>query len=580
MKRSLILMTILVISSLMIAPALAQTLIQTQDQQTETTSPVYVAAADETPSTVVATKEAVSSKVFVGNTDTKSYYLSGMDGYNKVEKNHRIYFSSEEQAIANGYHKAETGKALTGLVLAADSKTIKNQTIEAVSSKKVVIGNKVTKRYHLYGMSGYYKVKKNHRIYFKSEKQAIANGYYKAETDKDLIGSVSPAGGGTIKNQNTLIAADSAGSEKSFPEALQKKEKVLETNEQDKPKTVEEPQKLSGENIQKKTVNKETVKNEQNDINQKLQDLQNQVDTLRDLGRAREKIIIGEAEDKAEQEKAVLTAAGREYTMLQSRKIELQYGLSYSYVSSSEILSATSVGIRINHSITNAIDVSYGLREDITTGIHVPFVYVYDKSGSGAAKDASDLGDVSLNLSYQPYKSGGDLPNTTITIGATLPTGRSPYLINRDTDLPTGNGLYGVSLGVSMSKSVDPGMIFGTIGCSYNLERDGLSQNMNGLMLEDVKPGMSYNAAIGLAYAMTYALSMNVSFNYGYSMTTEYHFSNSDQVMTSEASSSGSLGIGMGYRISPLTTLSFSLSIGLTPNDPDFSFSFRLPLTI
>ena len=86
MKRSLILMTILVISSLMIAPALAQTLIQTQDQQTETTSPVYVAAADETPSTVVATKEAVSSKVFVGNTDTKSYYLYGMDGYNRSKR--------------------------------------------------------------------------------------------------------------------------------------------------------------------------------------------------------------------------------------------------------------------------------------------------------------------------------------------------------------------------------------------------------------------------------------------------------------------------------------------------------------
>ena len=177
-------------------------------------------------------------------------------------------------------------------------------------------------------------------------------------------------------------------------------------------------------------------------------------------------------------------------------------------------------------------------------------------------------------------KSGGNWPNTTISMGATFPTGRSPYLINRNTDLPTGSGLYSVSLGVNMSKSVDPGSLFGSIGCSYPLERDGLSQDMNGLMLEDIKPGMSYSASIGLAYAMTYALSMNVSFNYGYSMTTEYHFSNSDQVMTSEASSSGSLGIGMGYRISPLTTLSFSLSIGLTPNDPDFSFSFRLPLTI
>ena len=170
----------------------------------------------------------------------------------------------------------------------------------------------------------------------------------------------------------------------------------------------------------------------------------------------------------------------------------MQYSLQYSYVSSSEILSATSVVARSNHTITNSIDVQYGLLNNVTTSIHVPYVYVYDKSGSATAKDNTDMGDVSLNLSYQPFKSGGDWPTTTITMGATLPTGRSPYKINRDTDLPTGGGLYGVSLGVNMSKSIDPAMAFGSISCSYRLERDDLSQNIGGAMLEAVKPGMSY----------------------------------------------------------------------------------------
>ena len=125
MKRNLILMAILVISSLIIVPALAQNLPQTQDQQTQATSPVYVAAADETRPTVVATEEAGSSKkvvvrnkndkrkkVVIGNKDTKRYYLFGMTGYYKVKKNHRIYFKSEEQAIANGYYKSGSGKDL------------------------------------------------------------------------------------------------------------------------------------------------------------------------------------------------------------------------------------------------------------------------------------------------------------------------------------------------------------------------------------------------------------------------------------------------------------------------------------
>ena len=604
MKRNLMLMTLLVISSLMIAPALAQTLTRTQDQQTRTTSPVYVAAADETPSTVVATEEAGSSKkavvrnkdtkrkmVVIGNKDTKRYHLSGMPGYNKVKKNHRIYFNSERQAIANGYYKAGTGKDLTGSVSPADGETMPESVAaadeapstvivpeEAGSSKKVVIGNKDTKRYHLSGMPYYSKVKKNHRIYFDSEEQAIANGYYKAGTGNDLTDRVSPAGGKTIKNQSTLIAVDSAESEKSSPEALQKNEKILETKAQDTPKIVEEPQKLSGENIQKETVKKETVTDQEKDINQKLENLQKQVDTLRDLGRTREKITIGTTEDKTEQEKAILTAAGREYTMMQQGRIEMQYSLLYSYVSSSEILSATNIVARVNNTITNAIDVQYGLLKNIATGIHVPYVYLYDKSGSATAKDTTDMGDISLNLSYQPFKSGGDWPTTTITMGATLPTGRSPYEIDITTDLPTGGGLYGFSLGVNMSKPIDPAMAFGSISCSYSLERDGLSQyNNGGAMLEDIKPGMSFNASVGLGYAISYALSMNVSFQYGYVMSTEYRFSNSNAVVTSPAYSSGTLSVGIGYRVSPLTTLSLGLSIGLTNNDPDFSFSFRVP---
>jgi hypothetical protein len=503
-------MIFLVSSSLLIAPALAQTQTQTQDQQTQTTEPASVAASDKTSSTVVAPEKAISGKKrVIGNKDTKRYHLSGMPYYNKVAKYNRIYFDSEEQAIASGYYKAGTGI--------------------------------------------------------------------------DLIGSVShSAGGKTIKNRNILTAADSAELEKSSPEASQKNEKILETKTQDTPQTVEEPQKLSDENIQKETANKEAVTDKPKDINQKIDDLQKQVDTLRDLGRTREKITIGEGEDKAEQEKAVLTAAGREYTMMQKGKIEPQYSLQYSYVSSSSILTASDASLyvvaRANNTIINAIDVQYGLRNNVTTGIHIPYVYVYDKTGTDTARDNSDMGDISLNLSYQPFKSGGDWPTTTITMGATLPTGRSPYEIDRDTDLPTGGGLYGVSLGVNMSKSIDPAMVFGSISCNYNLERDGLSQNINGAMLEDVKPGMSYNASIGLAYAISYALSMNVSFQYGYIMSTDYYFSNAAGA-TTPAYSTGSLGVGIGWRVSPLTTLSFSLSIGLTNNDPDFSFLFRVPLS-
>ncbi len=151
------------------------------------------------------------------------------------------------------------------------------------------------------------------------------------------------------------------------------------------------------------------------------------------------------------------------------------------------------------------------------------------------------MGDISLNCPTSLLKAAAIGPRRRCQWAAILPTGRSPYKINRDTDLSTGSGLYSVSLGVNMSKSIDPAMVFGSIGCGYALNRNDIDQNMNGAMLDSVEPGMSYNAAIGLAYAISYALSMNVSFNYGYNMSTEYDFTNAAD-STTPSYSTGSLG--------------------------------------
>jgi hypothetical protein len=161
---------------------------------------------------------------------------------------------------------------------------------------------------------------------------------------------------------------------------------------------------------------------------------------------------------------------------------------------------------------------------------------------------------------------------------AFFPTGTSPYKINRNNDLPTGGGFYGVTLGMNMSKSIDPAMAFGAISGTYRLKPNGLSEYINGAILYDIDPGMSFGASIGLAYAISYALSMNVQFQYGYNGSTKYSFTNASP-STAPAFSTGSLIVGTGWRLSPLTTLSFSLGIGLTKEDPDFFFLFRLPFT-
>ena len=528
-------MIFLVISSLMIAPALAQTPAQTQDQQTRATLSESVIAHAKTPLTIVAAAEAEASE-------------------NVVDRSLVLAAASDET-----------------------TSTIVPTKVKKNNQKKVVIGNKVTKRYHLFGMPGYNKVRKDHRIYFDSEEQAIVYGYHRAANGKDLTGPVSPAGGKTIKNQTILMADDSEESVKSSPEASQKNEKILETKAEETPKPVEKPQKPSDENIQKKPANKETVTEEPKDINQKLQDLQKQVDALREMGHTREKLAVTEQERQSEA-KSVLTAVGQEYTMMAAGKIELDYTLRYAYTATTNIVSTTDIATHSNDTITNIIDIQYGLRKNITTDISIPYVYVYDKTGSASALQSSNLGDINLTLDYQPFKSGGDWPTTTIAMTATLPTGSSPYAINTVTELPTGSGMYMCSLGVNMSKAVDPAMVFGGLSASYRLAKSGLHEYINGAILNEVDPGLVFNASIGLAYAFSYPLSMHVQFQYGYGQSTSYHFANVAE-STSPAYSTASLVIGVGWRVSQLTTLSFSLGIGLTPNDSNFFFMFRVPFT-
>ncbi len=62
---------------------------------------------------------------------------------------------------------------------------------ETTDGKAVVIGNSDTLRYHLPDMPYYDKIKKHHRVYFDSEKQAIDHGYYKAGSGKDLPAKAS-----------------------------------------------------------------------------------------------------------------------------------------------------------------------------------------------------------------------------------------------------------------------------------------------------------------------------------------------------------------------------------------------------
>jgi len=322
-------------------------------------------------------------------------------------------------------------------------------------------------------------------------------------------------------------------------------------------------------------------------IEDEIKELKKEIKKLRGENEARKK-LEAPAEEKSQSVEDILSAAGRQYSLLRKGTVGLSYTFGYSYFSGDAIDETTVVLRRVNHNLNNTIAVEYALLNNLTLSSNIPFIYKYNKVGTTESLSATDLGDINLGIAWQPFKAGGSIPATIVSFGVSLPTGSSPYEVNLENELSTGSGYYGVSVGVSLSKVVDPLVAFGNLSYSYGILETGLSQIIyedptnpaSKIYLTEIKPGGSLGFAFGFGYALSYQASMNLSAQFGYSFGSEYtNESTTGGSSTSKTGSSlsSSFNVGTGWRITAARSIYASLGIGLTSNDSDVSLSLKFP---
>jgi len=56
--------------------------------------------------TIQPSSASIQKVMVIANRDSKRFHLPGMRYYHRVEAHHRIEFSSEDEAMKAGYHKA------------------------------------------------------------------------------------------------------------------------------------------------------------------------------------------------------------------------------------------------------------------------------------------------------------------------------------------------------------------------------------------------------------------------------------------------------------------------------------------
>ena len=280
----------------------------------------------------------------------------------------------------------------------------------------------------------------------------------------------------------------------------------------------------------------------------------------------------------------VFKASEKTYSLVKKGKFSMNYDVSYSFYRDSRIdiaLSESNSNItrfRIQedaqHSFTNTIDVSYGLRDNLTFNTSLPLVYKMDTLGG---KEAVGLGDISFGLRWQPIPLKRGLPTTTLFSSLSTATGDSPYEINSSNDLSTGKGYYSLSAGASMSKITDPLVIYGSASFTMGNNLGGLNQARSGASLTSVSPGQTLGMSFGFAYSLNYDVSLSASYSQSISTNSRFSFANGTHVEP-QTQVSSVLNYTLSLRTSPKRIVNLSLGIGLSEDTPDVNLGFSMPL--
>lgn len=307
-----------------------------------------------------------------------------------------------------------------------------------------------------------------------------------------------------------------------------------------------------------------------------------------DVNKARE--ALAKQDTDASQEKSleeVFEATENKYSLIKEGDTSFNYGFSYSYVADQRLnvqiangqIRAFDVNPSASHSFSNNFSVDYGFKNNLTLGTTVPFVVKYDTTDNIAG---AGLGDISFNARWQPYVYVPGEMSKTVTGSFKTTTGDSPYKTISGRRLSTGSGYYSVSGGMSVSKVIDPVMLFGSYSLTYNLPVEDVNQVRDGSILEGVDPGYGFGFSGGFAYSLSYDVSLSMSFQGSYNDKTVYHFrtsgNNTNNKVVSRASMSGIMNFSLGVRVSPKTITNVGVGFGMTEDSPDILLSLSMPI--
>ena len=244
----------------------------------------------------------------------------------------------------------------------------------------------------------------------------------------------------------------------------------------------------------------------------------------------------------------------------------------------------------------------YGLFDRLELDLNLPFLYrntTFRDTGADSGEDGAgeanvslnfELGDVSAGFAYQLVRENEPWPDLVWNFRVKAPTGSDPFGVKTASQgnvqfpgrLPSGNGIWALSSGLSFVKSVAPAIVFGNFSYFRNFEEsfDDISSNPNKVVPGSVKLGDSIQFGMGFALAFSERMSFSLAYSQLVSNTTETEQEGGQrsEIIGSDTNSA-LLNFGLTYALSDHWSLVTNVGAGLTTDAPDVQVSMKFPYT-
>jgi hypothetical protein len=293
-----------------------------------------------------------------------------------------------------------------------------------------------------------------------------------------------------------------------------------------------------------------------------------------------ENITEGDRQREAEDAKRQMDMFLRQQTVLFKRgELELEFGLNYSLDTafstcfnpdrSSEFCPRTGnsgviVVPKINsRSVDTSLGVTYGIADNLALSLSLPYSYHELETdfspfeGLNAKQVSSDsfsgIGDVGGSLRYTAWHEKGNIPGITLNVNAKSQTGNDKKLL--------GTGFWNVGAGISLTKTFDPVVFFGSVGYTAALQ--------NG----EVDPGDQISYSFGGGFALNDRVNVSTAFSGSTVLRTEV----SGREIPGSDLDINSLQFSSTIKISKALFIEPFVVFGLSRESGDFTVGLRVP---